>query len=211
MERVRGLARQRVEKVGDLRERGRLPVAVARPGLATRPPLGHRVVDTSKSKEARIDASAHPVVLFDGVCNLCNAWVRWLVERDRAGLYRYASLQSGAARELLSTHLTEEQIAAIPDSIVLVDEAGVHTLSTAVLRLVGGLGLPWKALVALLVIPRSVRDVIYRFVASNRYRWFGRRAACMVPTPQIANRFLDAPEIRGPAEGEDPALKKQEM
>jgi predicted DCC family thiol-disulfide oxidoreductase YuxK len=147
------------------------------------------------------------VILFDGVCNLCNAWVQWLVKRDRAGLYRYASLQSVTARELLSTHLTEDQMSAIPDSIILVDPAGVHTLSTAVLRVLGGLGLPWRALRALLVVPRFARDFVYRFVASNRYRWFGRRPMCLVPAPEIVHRFLDvgevpdAVEVRGPAKG----------
>jgi predicted DCC family thiol-disulfide oxidoreductase YuxK len=135
------------------------------------------------------------VILFDGVCNLCNAWVQWLVKRDRAGLYRYASLQSVAARELLSTRLTEDQMSEIPDSIVLVDRAGVHTLSTAVLRVLGGLGPPWRALRVLLVVPRFVRDFVYRFVASHRYRWFGRQATSLVPAPEIACRFLDASEV----------------
>lgn len=149
--------------------------------------------------------TTHPVVLFDGVCNLCNASVQWLLERDRAGRLRYASLQSAVAREILSEHLGQDEIEALPDAIVLVDEAGVHTSSTAALRIAGTLGLPWKALVVFLAVPRVVRDALYRWVARNRYRWFGHRDTCMVPTPEVAGRFLDAGEPRPPIEARDPA------
>ncbi|MGD2067728.1 MAG: thiol-disulfide oxidoreductase DCC family protein [Gemmatimonadota bacterium] len=149
--------------------------------------------------------TTHPVVLFDGVCNLCNASVQWLLERDRAGSLRYASLQSAVARELLSEHLSDDEIEAIPDAIVLIDGAGVHTSSTAALRIAGKLGLPWKAFVVFLAVPRGLRDSLYRWVARNRYRWFGHRDACMVPTPGVAERFLDAGEPRAPIAARDPA------
>ena len=154
--------------------------------------------------------SGHPVVLFDGVCNLCNAWVRWLLERDRAGVFRLASLQSRAAREVLSGHMRAEEIDALPDAIVLVDDAGVHTGSAAVLRIAGRLRFPWKAAVVGLAVPPFVRDPLYRFVARNRYRWFGHREACMLPTPELADRFLDADEPRPPVEARDPAERDAE-
>lgn len=157
-----------------------------------------------------MQSTTHPVVLFDGVCNLCNAWVGWLIERDRAGLFRYASLQSDAARELLSAQLTADEIDALPDAILLIDDSGVHTRSTAALRVAGKLGLPWKALVALLVIPRFARDAVYRFGARNRYRWFGLRDMCMAPAPELAARFLDAAELRRPVEAPDPAERDVE-
>ncbi len=140
------------------------------------------------------EPGAHPVVLFDGVCNLCNAAVQWLIERDPSGRFRYASLQSEVARGLLAARLSEEEIAALPDAIVLIDGAGVYTRSAAALRIAGKLGLPWKALAAFLVVPGFVRDAAYRFIVRNRYRWFGHREACMVPTPELAGRFLDAAE-----------------
>ena len=133
------------------------------------------------------------MVLFDGVCNLCNAWVRWLLERDRAEVFRLASLQSRAARELLSAHLGAEEIDALPDAIVLVDDAGVHTRSTALIRIASRLGFPWRLAVVARAVPRFVRDPIYGFVARHRYRWFGHRDACMVPTPETAARFLRLP------------------
>ncbi|HSM06482.1 MAG TPA: thiol-disulfide oxidoreductase DCC family protein [Longimicrobiales bacterium] len=147
----------------------------------------------------------HPVVLFDGVCNLCNAWVRWLLEHDPEGRYRLASLQSAAAREVLAARLTPEEIAELPDAIVLVDASGVHTRSAAVLRIAGGLGWPWKALSAFRAVPAFARDAVYRLVARNRYRWFGHRDTCMLPSPEVMERFLDAAEPRQPIETQDPA------
>jgi predicted DCC family thiol-disulfide oxidoreductase YuxK len=146
----------------------------------------------------------HPIVLFDGVCNLCNSSVQWLIKRDPDGRFRYASLQSQAAYDVLSAHLTKAEIEALPDAIVLVDEAGVHTCSTAVIRIAGKLGLPWRILGAALLIPAVVRDTAYRIVARNRYRWFGHKEACLVPTPDVAERFLDADEPTRHIEFRDP-------
>ena len=132
-----------------------------------------------------------PVVLFDGVCNLCNASVRFILARDRRQVFRFAALQSRAARRALET------AGAGPaglDSVVLVDDRGVHTQSEAVLRIAARLGLPWSLLAAGRVLPRGVRDAIYASVARHRYRWFGRRDACPRPTPALRARFLDADE-----------------
>ena len=149
----------------------------------------------------------HPVVLFDGVCNLCNAWVQWLLEHDREGRFRLASLQSAAAREVLSERLTPEEIAELPDAIVLVDASGVHTRSGAVLRIAAGLGWPWKALQAFLAVPGFARDAVYGLVARNRYRWFGHRETCMMPSPEVMERFLDAAEPKEPIAAHDPAQR----
>lgn len=151
-----------------------------------------------------MESTRHPVVLFDGVCNLCNAAVRWVIERDRSGTLRYASLQSEAAASILGEYLTPEEVEALPDAMILVDDAGVHTRSTAALRIAGRLGLPWKAMIGFLWVPRILRDGIYRFIARNRYRWFGHREACMVPTPELAERFLDAAEPRPVIVAPDP-------
>lgn len=125
-----------------------------------------------------------PVVLFDGVCNLCHASVRWILRRDARRVFRFASLQSPAARRLL-------QGAAVPDSVVLVDAEGIHTRSEAVLRIARELGWPWRLAAAARVMPRAWRDAVYAGIARNRYRWFGRKEACPLPGPDTDGRFLD--------------------
>ena len=133
----------------------------------------------------------HPVVLFDGVCNLCSASVQWIIERDPEARFRFASLQSTAARDLLAAHGVTIDQEADPDSVLLVDESGVHMHSDAALRIARGLGWPWASLHGLRFVPRFVRDAAYRLVARNRYRWFGRKDACWLPTPDLRARFLD--------------------
>ncbi len=132
-----------------------------------------------------------PVILFDGVCNLCHASVNWVIARDRGNVFRFASLQSAAARELLRG-------IPVPDSVVLVDEAGVHTRSAAALRIARRLGFPWVLLgwVGALV-PRFLRDALYDLVARHRYAWFGKQDACSLPTPALAARFLDGAPATG--------------
>lgn len=139
-------------------------------------------------------SSGRPLVLFDGVCNLCSAAVQWLIARDPDARLRYASLQSGAARAAL------EKVGApgpgsLPDSIVFIDDEGVHVRSAAAIRIASKLGLPYSLLRGALLVPRPIRDALYRFVARNRYRWFGRREVCMRPSPDLASRFLDADEV----------------
>ena len=135
-----------------------------------------------------------PVILFDGVCNLCNSVVRWVIERDKEGRFDFASLQSDAARRELVKVMDAKEIDALPDSIVLLDSDGVHVRSAAALRIACGLGSRFALLRLGIVLPRPIRDVIYDLIARNRYRWFGRRDTCMTPTPDIAARFLDADE-----------------
>ena len=133
-----------------------------------------------------------PVILFDGVCNLCNSAVQWVIERDQDRRFLFASLQSGTARRELEKVLGGVEIDELPDSIVLLDSDGVHTRSAAALRIARGLGGPFALLRLGLVLPRPIRDAIYDLVARNRYGWFGRRATCMTPTPDIVARFLNA-------------------
>ncbi len=143
-------------------------------------------------------AHGRPIILFDGVCNLCISAVQRVIERDKGGRFYFASLQSDAARRELEKLLGAEEIDALPDSIVLLDPEGVHTRSAAALRIARGLGFPYALLRLGVVLPRPVRDAIYDLIARNRYRWFGRRDTCMTPTPDLAARFLDADEPRPP-------------
>ncbi len=132
-------------------------------------------------------ATNHPVVLFDGVCNLCNGVVQFLIPRDPSGRLRFASLQSDAGQSLLERHgLPTEDF----DSIVLVDGDRVYEKSDAVLRIAALLGWPYRIAAVGRVIPASVRDRLYDVVADNRYGWFGRTDRCMVPDDDVSDRFL---------------------
>jgi predicted DCC family thiol-disulfide oxidoreductase YuxK len=134
---------------------------------------------------------APALVLFDGVCNLCNGAVQWLLARDRRERLSFASLQSQAARrELDAAGVT----ATLPDSIVLVENGRVFTRSDAVLRIAALLGLPWSLAAVARILPRPLRDTVYAWIARHRYAWFGKREACLVPTPALRRRFLDAGE-----------------
>ena len=127
------------------------------------------------------------MLLFDGVCTLCNGVVRFVIDRDPSGRFQFAALQSDAGRRLLGG-LPQP----LPDSFVLFEDGRVFTRSTAALRVVRGLSFPWPLLWVLILLPRPVRDWAYDVVARNRYRWFGRRESCMVPTQEQRARFLDA-------------------
>jgi predicted DCC family thiol-disulfide oxidoreductase YuxK len=128
-----------------------------------------------------------PILLFDGHCNLCNAWVKFIVKRDSAGTIRFASLQSRAGRRLLEEHKIDENYI---ESLVFFEEERFSVSSNAALRTLSYLDSWQKHLIFLAVVPRSLRDLVYRFIAKNRYKWFGRREQCMVPTPELQERFL---------------------
>ena len=128
-----------------------------------------------------------PILLFDGHCNLCNAWVQFIVKRDSAGTIRFASLQSGAGRRLLEEHKIDENYI---ESLVFFEEERFSVSSNAALRTLSYLDSWPKHLIFLTVIPRSLRDLVYRFIARNRYKWFGRREQCMIPTTELSKRFL---------------------
>lgn len=128
-----------------------------------------------------------PVLLFDGVCNLCNAAVQWVLLRDRRGLFRFAALQSEVGKRLLREHgMDTENI----DTVVLVQEREVFLRSDAALEIAWKVGGFWRIFYIFKIVPRFLRDVVYDFVARNRYRWFGRQAACMLPRPEWSGRFL---------------------
>ena len=128
-----------------------------------------------------------PVILFDGVCNLCNGFVQFVIRRDRAGRFRFASLQSAEGQALLAAHGLPAPTE--PESIVLIENGRAYSHSGAVLRLARHLP-GWRWLAAFRVVPRPLRDAAYRWVARHRYRWFGRQEACLLPTPELKARFL---------------------
>lgn len=128
------------------------------------------------------------VIVFDGVCALCSRWVRFLLRFDRAGRYRFAAMQGAHGRQLLAAHGLDPDD---PMSFLLLDGGRAWTDSDAIVQVLRGLGGPWRLLAAIRVLPRAWRDVAYRALARNRYRWFGRHDACFLPTPEQAWRFLD--------------------
>ena len=133
----------------------------------------------------------HAIILFDGVCNLCNATVHFVIRRDPRERFRFAQLQGDAARRICAEHGLPVPASAEPDSIVVIVDGRALERSDAALAIAGGLRFPWPLLGALSIVPRPARDAVYRLVARNRYRWFGRRSACLVPTEEIRSRFLD--------------------
>ncbi|MBX0303763.1 thiol-disulfide oxidoreductase DCC family protein [Haloarcula salinisoli] len=134
------------------------------------------------------DGGDHPVLLFDGVCNLCNGVVQFIIPRDPEGRIRFAPLQSAAGKALLSGHgLPPSDL----DSVVLVADGEVYRKSNAVIRVAELLGWPYRAAAVGRAVPESVRDTLYDVIAANRYDVFGRKDQCMLPDDDVSDRFLD--------------------
>jgi predicted DCC family thiol-disulfide oxidoreductase YuxK len=137
---------------------------------------------------ASIETGSNPVVLFDGECNLCNGAVQFIIKRDPAGKFRFASLQSNAARRLLgNTNVRLNDLY----SIIVLKNGTVFDRSDALIEIARGLPGLWSMLTAFRFFPKFFRDTVYKLVANNRYRIFGRRESCMIPTPELKARFLD--------------------
>jgi predicted DCC family thiol-disulfide oxidoreductase YuxK len=129
----------------------------------------------------------HPIVLVDGVCHFCQGLTKWIIKRDPEGKFHFASLQSDVAKKLLEKgNLSTDSM----DTFVLIEDGKYYTRSTAALRLAKGLKFPYPLLYVLIIVPRFIRNAIYNMVARNRYRWFGKDEVCMLPTPDIKDRFL---------------------
>lgn len=133
------------------------------------------------------DSREAATIVFDGECALCSGWVRFLLRRDRAARYRFAAMQAPAGRALLAAHGLDPDD---PSSFLLLEGDRAWTDTDAIRRVVASLGGPWRAVHVLAWIPGPWRDRIYRVVARNRYRWFGRNAQCFLPTPEQRARFL---------------------
>jgi predicted DCC family thiol-disulfide oxidoreductase YuxK len=131
--------------------------------------------------------SLEAIVFFDGVCNLCNGAVQFILQREKNPRLKFAALQGETFRARTQHHLT-----AVPDSIIFLEAGILYTESDAVLRISRYLRQPWRAMGFMgYAIPRFLRNPLYRFIARNRYRWFGKKEACYVPSPALRARFLD--------------------
>jgi predicted DCC family thiol-disulfide oxidoreductase YuxK len=129
------------------------------------------------------------IVLFDGVCNFCSASVQFMIARDPKSRLKFAALQSETGKKILKEHGMPD-FEGDPDSIVLVDGDRVYEHSTAALRIAKALRFPWPVFWLGIIVPRFIRDFVYRFIAKRRYKWFGRKESCLVPTPELRARFL---------------------
>ena len=134
-----------------------------------------------------MDVTKERIVLFDGVCNYCNAMVNFAIRNDKKAILKFAPLQSEAGKRL-----TEEyKIASEIDSVLFIEQGKVYSYSDAAIGIAKYLRGPAKVLYGLIIIPKFIRQPFYKWIAKNRYKWFGKKEACMVPTPDVKARFLD--------------------
>ncbi len=127
------------------------------------------------------------IIIFDGVCNLCNASVRFIIARDAQGVFKFTSAQSECGQKLLREYdYSSENL----ESVILLKDGKLLEKSAAALKIAAALNGTWKYLVILRFIPLPIRDTIYDWIARNRYRWFGKRDICMVPSETQKTRFL---------------------
>ena len=127
------------------------------------------------------------IILFDGVCNLCNSSVNFIIKHDTKEQFLFASLQSDAAKEILLQFSTKKLTL---DSIILIDDSNIYEKSSAALQISKHLNGGYKLLYGFIIIPKFIRDWVYDIIAENRYKWFGKKEKCMIPTSEIRNRFL---------------------
>lgn len=128
---------------------------------------------------------AKAVILFDGVCNFCNSSINFVIRNDKKAHFQFAPLQSEVAQKLAGN-----RILPTPDTVLLLENGIIYEKSTAALKIAKKLDGLWPVLYGLIIIPKFIRDPIYDLIARNRYRWFGKKESCMIPGPEIRNRFL---------------------
>jgi predicted DCC family thiol-disulfide oxidoreductase YuxK len=141
----------------------------------------------SASSGATTESRAAPLIVFDGTCVLCSAWVAFVLRHGARTRFRFATTQSSAGKALMAANGLES---ASPSTFLFVDPGGAYTESDAVVRMFRAFGGMWRLGAVVRLIPKALRDAAYRWVARNRYRWFGRRAECFVPSAADRDRFL---------------------
>lgn len=128
-----------------------------------------------------------PILLFDGVCNLCHGFVQFILQRDSKGVFQFASLQSDIGQQLLAAYELDNNLS----TVVLVENNQAYTHSEVALRVAPQLDGFWGWVKIGWLLPKAIRDGIYNWVAANRYRWFGKKESCWLPDPKWKGRFLD--------------------
>ena len=132
--------------------------------------------------------SQQRVILFDGVCNFCNSAVNFAIKRDKKSTLKFAPLQSAEAHALLASY---ELPPVDMKSFVFIENGRSYTRSTAALKVCRYLNSFWPLMYGFIIVPKFLRDGIYNWIAKNRYRWFGKKEVCMIPTPEVRSRFLN--------------------
>ena len=133
------------------------------------------------------DLTNKGIVLFDGVCNFCNSSVNFMIRKDNTDYFRFLPLQSEKGKKIVERHnLNPENL----QTVILLENGKIYTRSTAALRIAKKLRGGWKLFYGFVIIPPFIRHVVYNFIAKNRYRWWGKRESCMVPTPEVRKKFL---------------------
>jgi len=128
------------------------------------------------------------LILFDGVCNLCNASVVYIIKHDKKDRFRFAPLQSGIGKKIIKEHQIDTNKM---DSILLYSqEKGIVYKSTAALHIAKGLGFPQNLMSIFFIVPPFIRNWVYDFIARNRYKWYGKKDSCMIPTPELQTKFI---------------------
>ncbi len=127
------------------------------------------------------------IIFFDGVCNLCNSTVQFVIEHDKKNLFKFASLQSPFGQKFLKGY-------NLPishfNSFIYYRNGKVYTQSSAALYVARDLGGIWSLAFAFIIVPKFIRDAVYNLIAKNRYKWFGKKESCMIPTPDLKNKFI---------------------
>ncbi|MFT3683127.1 MAG: thiol-disulfide oxidoreductase DCC family protein [Ferruginibacter sp.] len=129
----------------------------------------------------------HPVILFDGVCNFCDGAINYVIKRDKKAVVKFTTLQSFAGQQLLEEYgLPVKEM----KSFILIENGKAYDKSGAAIRTFRYMGGLWPAFYVFILVPKFIRDVVYDFIAKRRYKWFGQKDQCMIPTPEINARFL---------------------
>ncbi len=127
------------------------------------------------------------IVFFDGVCNLCNSAVQFIIRRDTKDRFRFASLQWDVAREVLGDRVPKH---GEYETIYYYENGKIYSRSDAVLRIARLLRFPWPLFYSFIIIPPFIRNFVYAVISRNRYKWFGKKDQCMIPSPGLKNKFL---------------------
>ncbi|MDC8004201.1 thiol-disulfide oxidoreductase DCC family protein [Aureisphaera galaxeae] len=129
----------------------------------------------------------HKIILFDGVCNLCNSSVTFVIKRDKQNRFKFTALQSDIGKELIQSHGIDTNKV---DSIIFIENGKAYTKSTAALRISKYLGGAYPVMMIFMIFPPFLRNIVYDWIARNRYKWYGKKESCMIPTPELKSKFL---------------------
>jgi predicted DCC family thiol-disulfide oxidoreductase YuxK len=129
-----------------------------------------------------------PVILFDGICNFCNAMVNFIIRQDKKNVFRFCALQSDSGKRLLEQYKINWKQT---DSFVVIENGKAHQKSNAALKLYNRLPWYWKWTQLFWIVPKFIRDAVYNFIAKNRYSWFGKKEECMIPAKEVREKFLE--------------------